>query len=447
MTRISTVGSLILGFMLCAVHASAEDNAVRVLHLDEAIKTALAHGPPVIQARAATEAARGRVDQARAGLLPQVTGTASYQKIHSSGAGRPITTTAPAGTAGTAAIGASSSRPSTYDLFSAGLNATQLLWDFGQTYNRTRAAGASRDALQTAERTARAETVQQVRRAFFLARAQRALVKVGEESVANQTRHLEQVQGFVAQGIRPDIDLAQARADLASARLTLINARSNYATARAQLNQVMGVFGPSTYDVADEQLDGIAGEDEPVERLMKNAFENRPEVMTLERQRRAAELTLSSLRGAYGPTLNAVGGISEAGFALDSLGTNWNVGLNLIWPIFQGGLTRGQTREAAANIDVSSAQLSAQKLSVRVEIEQALFGIQAGKASIEAARDALVNAQERLRLAEGRYAAGVGSIIELDDAQLALTTAAAQLVQSEYTLATARADLLFALGR
>jgi outer membrane protein len=58
----------------------------------------------------------------------------------------------------------------------------------------------------------------------------------------------------------------------------------------------------------------------------------------------------------------------------------------------------------------------------------------------------IANARERLRLAEGRYASGVGSVIELGDSQLALTTAAAQVVQANYQLSSARADLLAALG-
>ena len=60
---------------------------------------------------------------------------------------------------------------------------------------------------------------------------------------------------------------------------------------------------------------------------------------------------------------------------------------------------------------------------------------------------AAVNAKERLRLAERRYQTGVGSLIDLGDAQVAQTTAAAQLVQAEFTLSTARAQLVRALGR
>ncbi|HEX2660527.1 MAG TPA: TolC family protein, partial [Polyangia bacterium] len=89
----------------------------------------------------------------------------------------------------------------------------------------------------------------------------------------------------------------------------------------------------------------------------------------------------------------------------------------------------------------------AQRQQIRLEIEQARLGIRAAQALGAASEDALVNARDRLRLAEGRYQAGVGNIIELGDAQLAQTAAAAQRVQADYQLFTARAQLLKALGR
>jgi outer membrane protein len=123
------------------------------------------------------------------------------------------------------------------------------------------------------------------------------------------------------------------------------------------------------------------------------------------------------------------------------------VGVNLTWPLFQGGLTAGQSREAKANIEAAAAQLAQERLSIGVEVEQARLGIEAAKVVILAANDAETNARERFRLAEGRYESGVGSIIELDDAQLALLSAGAQKVQAAYDLAVARAELLSALGR
>ncbi|HEX4477487.1 MAG TPA: TolC family protein, partial [Polyangiaceae bacterium] len=99
------------------------------------------------------------------------------------------------------------------------------------------------------------------------------------------------------------------------------------------------------------------------------------------------------------------------------------------------------------NLDAAGAQIAQEELAVRLEVEQGLLDVQSAKVVISAAREALTNAKEQLRLAEGRYESGVGSIIELGDAQVAAANAAAQDVQAEYSLASARAELLSALGR
>jgi outer membrane protein len=432
-------------FLIVAASSSglaANEPAPRVLRLEDALSTALEHQPTVLQARAQTEAAAGRVEQARSAYLPQVTGTAAYQRVHSSssaGGSTAVTTT------GTGTVGFSSS--GTFNSFSAGVNATQLIYDFGTTIDRTKSAAQTRDAQQYSERTAKQQAMLQVRQSFFQAHEQRSLITVAQEAIANQERHLAQIQGFVEQGIRPEIDLAQARTDLANARVQLINAQAAYTTAKAQLNQAMGVQGPLDFDVSEEPLPAVAEENESVTRLASIAAESRPELRALERQQRAAELTLSAIRGQYGPTLSALGGVNEVGTSLDTLGLRWNVGVALNWPLFQGGLTAGQSREAKANIDVAKAQITQQQLQIRVDVETASLAVQTAKVVITAAADATLNAREQLRLAEGRYESGVGSIIELNDAQLALQNAEAQSVQAETSLALARAQLLLALGR
>jgi outer membrane protein len=89
----------------------------------------------------------------------------------------------------------------------------------------------------------------------------------------------------------------------------------------------------------------------------------------------------------------------------------------------------------------------AEELQVRLDVDSARLAVRAAKATIGAADDAVTSAREQLRLAEQRFATGVGNIIELNDAQVAYSSAAAQVVQAHYSLASARAQLLAALGR
>jgi outer membrane protein len=127
----------------------------------------------------------------------------------------------------------------------------------------------------------------------------------------------------------------------------------------------------------------------------------------------------------------------------------WNLfgGAQLTWEVFQGLLTRGQVHEANAALDGLHAQHDALVQQVWVAVEQAALAVRASQEALIASGEALKGAQARLRMADGRYAAGVGSIIELSDAELAAELAGAQEVGAQYDLATARAALCLALGR
>ena len=124
-----------------------------------------------------------------------------------------------------------------------------------------------------------------------------------------------------------------------------------------------------------------------------------------------------------------------------------SAGVFLTWNLFQGGLTTGVVHEAQGNLGYALAQLDAQRQQVRVDVDQALLAIRAAKAAQSSSRNALTAARQRLSLAEGRYQNGSGSVLELGDAQIAAANAAAQVVQTDFQLATARAQLLWALGR
>jgi outer membrane protein len=228
----------------------------------------------------------------------------------------------------------------------------------------------------------------------------------------------------------------------------VIAAENAYETAKAMLNQAMGAVAADTaYDVTSEPAMPVEGEDAPTARLAPAALAERPDLAALKLQREAGESTVRSFKGAYGPTVAAQASATENGSALDGLVPNVAVGLTVTWPLFQGGTTKGQIHEAEAAIARVDAQVEIAQLQVRAELEQARLGVRSGKAAIVAAEEARTAARERLRLAEGRYAQGIGSVIELGDAQVALTAAGAQIISAELNLATARATLLRVLGR
>jgi outer membrane protein len=411
--------------------------AAQVITLDQAVQTAREQQPQLRQARANTAAADARSGQALAPLLPQLTATGGYQRFVGNTFQTSATTPSLGGTGSVSSI----------NLWNDSLVLSQLIYDFGTSTKRWQAAKAQAEAQGATERATALLVDFNVRSAFFAARANLDLVKVAQDNLDNQLKHLQQTQGMVEAGTRAEIDLIQSRTDTANARVLLINAQNTYQTSKVTLNAAMGVLGPTDYDVSDDQMLPVQGEDATVDALLEEAYKARPEIKALEDQVRADQLTVRSFQGQYGPSLGLGAGARQTGPALDKLGWNAFVGVSLSWNIFQGGLTRSQVSEAEANAMATVALLDLQKLQVRSDVDSARLAVRAAKESLGATQEALLNARERLRLAEERYQVGVGSSIELGDAQVALTQAAAQAVQADDQLATARAQLLRAVGR
>jgi outer membrane protein len=413
--------------------------ARRVVTLEEAVQSARAHQPQLQQAQANTRAGVARAAEQRAGLLPQVGVTGAVQR-----AGGPRSVTVPSAT--DPARFTTVTRNTASTTWSGTASAEQVLFDPGTLF-RWRAARSSAEALRQAEGTTRLDVVSTVRAAYFAARADRDLARVARETAANDQAHLAQAQALVAVGTQAPIAVATARAALASAQLALIQAENSYANARTQLAQAMGLETWEDFEVGDETLPAVPGEEGELEPLLVEALQARPELASLSAQVHAEEQTRISSRTGYLPTVSARATYGAAGPRLDDTSESWTAGLSLTWSIFDGGLTHARVQEADANLDALRAQETSLRTSIRVALEQSFLGVRAARSSVQAAGEAEASAREQLRLAEGRYQAGAGSIIELQDAQLTLSNAAAQRVQAEYNLSAARAALLRALGR
>jgi len=408
-----------------------------LLSLDRALRTARSMHPALSQARANTRASEARTSEAFAPLLPQLVGQASYSRATANyvpKAGQYVPPMPPP------------ENSTSHPFWSFGLTLNQLVYDFGQTSGRWRAAQASEDAQRLTERATAISVSLTVRTAYFEACAQKALRDVALATLADQDHHLELIQGFVQVGSRALFDLAQARSARQSALLSSVNAQNAYRLAKVQLTQAMGLEGSSAFEVSGDTLPPVPEEEAGAERLFARALAARPDLKAAIAAVRADELTARAASGGYGPSLGLLAGLNEQGTTLDDLRWNWNGQATVTWQLFQGGLTRAQVAEADANSNAARAQVQLLRLQLMVMVEQARIGISGAKQSLATATNLVENTREQLRLAEGRYETGAGPLIDLEDAQAALQEALGQQIQAEFSLATARAQLLAVLA-
>jgi outer membrane protein TolC len=188
--------------------------------------------------------------------------------------------------------------------------------------------------------------------------------------------------------------------------------------------------------------------------LVAEALRQRPEYKQARLRSDAAEATVRQNFRDFFPGLFGVGSVgagrtendfqgqggSSAPGVFTRVDRDWQVGLELRWNIFDGGNKIARWKEAKATVEASQARVRDAQLAIWQDVEAAYVRVNEAEERIGAAQKAVESAQENFRLFQGRFDAGVGNIIELTDAQLALT-------QAQSTEAQALADFRIAIAR
>ncbi|MBI4593992.1 MAG: TolC family protein [Candidatus Rokubacteria bacterium] len=396
--------------------------AGRLLTLDEAVAIAL-EKQPQIQARLFDyAAARYRVDQALAPLFPQLTGTVSATKSQNS-----------------VFVGAAASPISTMrefnETFLAQAALSQLLFDFGKNLAATEAARKlSTVALEDVELQRQLISLS-VKEAYTNILFAQRLIRVSQQALERAQLNLKSAQGFFEVGTRPKSDVARAEVDVANAKLDLIRARNAERLARVALNTAMGIDVDTPTEVQDNLVYEVVTLDR--EQIRAEALRQRPEYRQSKLRAEAAEAQEKQAFRNFFPDITGSG---TYGGVRTELAENWTVTLSLSWSLYDGGGRIARYREAQANLEGAQARVKATELDVVRDVEQAQLTVLEGAERIQAAQAAVASAQENFRLAQGRFDAGVGTILEVTDAQLALT-------QAQNTEAQALTDYRIALYR
>ncbi len=161
---------------------------------------------------------------------------------------------------------------------------------------------------------------------------------------------------------------------------------------------------------------------------------------------RPAKFALSEKRLSY-PTLNVLASAGQIPYHDHTLHDDYAAaGFNLSIPVFNGGLFTARRNEAEREADARTHDVQELKLEVGEQVRDAWYSADEAYKSIDVTGRLLAESKEALRLAQDRYEAGLGSIVELNEAQLNETSAEITAADATYTYLTRRAQLDFATG-
>jgi outer membrane protein len=411
----------------------------RPLGADEAALIALHHQPTVLEATAAIAAARGRTQQARSGLLPLVAVTAGYSHVDTLAT---EATGAPSGVGGgTVTTGGGGVTVAGYQ---AAGTLRQLLFDFNHTRDLVRAEAALERVATANLSRVQSDLVLQVKQAFYTYVQDEALVAVNESNVRDQQAHLALAQARLTSGLGLPSDVVRAETAVADAILNLNVAQNNASVARVNLALFLGIDPRTPLQTAASGEPTIGTND--VDALVRTALTQRPDIREFQENLRATQYDVSAAKTTNAPSLSASISASTRGANFPPGNDFLTIGANIVWDPFDGGLTAGRVREARANQLSAQAQLMGTQLAVTSDVSQAYINLLTAQQRVTTADAEVANAQESVRLASGRYRAGVGTFIDVTDAQAALLTAQTNRVNVQSTVDQERAALAHAIG-
>lgn len=442
--------TLVLTMVAIAVPAATNTpgRLLRPLSTVEAIDIALQQNSAILRSKANLRASHGIEVQTRAIALPRVNIGSQYTANERSATDkfRPASGS-PSNTFLTRAFEFADQR------WSADVKVVQSIYEGGRIQSAVRTARLTREQALLNHQTAIDDVVRDLRIAYSDVLLGEQLITVQEASVKLLEEELRETRKRFDAGTVPQFNVLRAEVELANARPRLIRARNTYRIAKDTLATLLGETIPR--DIEDvrlqltDKLDSRAVEMKLSDALTK-AFEGRSELAALRKTVSLREQQLVDARAGYKPSVQVFAGYGAKSSQFSSDLTDelhgWQAGAQLNWDIFDGFLTQGRVEQAEALRDSANEDVTDITRRIELEVRTAWSSFVEAREVLESQQKVQEQAQEALRLADARVAAGTATQLDVLNAQTALTEARSTQAQALRDYAVARARLERAIG-
>jgi outer membrane protein len=402
--------------------------------LDQLIQLALQNQPSMRASQSARDAASANLGIANSAYFPILTTTLSYNR----------------GTQNIAqGISPATGNPISRNISNISVNnqnytvaLNQNVFDSFQREWRVEGARENLNASNLDLSTTRQNVILSVQQGYYNYILALHLVAVQQEAVDANTQNLNRVRGFFEVGVRPRFDVTQAQVQLSNAQLALVQARNQVDTTLAAFKNAIGVPDLPPFRLKEElEIPATIGS---LEDSIRTALSYRTELQAAQARIRSAEAALEVARRNFLPTLAATANWSYRGQDLP-LAPNWTAGVAVTVPVLNPPLF-SQLNEVAANLASAQANEQITRQTVILDVQQNYANLLGARESIRTSEVLVQQARENLELARGRYQVGVGPLIDVTNAQLSLTQAENQNIQSIVSFKLFEAGLRKAMG-
>jgi TolC family type I secretion outer membrane protein len=398
----------------------AEQPLDHALNLQEIVNLALCNNPQTRVAWANSLVQAAQVGVSKAGYLPSVSLNAADNRTSGTNPG--------------------------VDQRSAGVTLSYLLYDFG---SRSASLENASQLLAAANAT-QDSTVQSVFLSavqdYYQVQATSAALDSALESERAARESFDAAEARYKAGSATPADKLQAQTAYSQATLNRITADGNLKNAQGTLANMIGLDANRGVPLAPANTVAVPENFErDIGTLIEQARKRRPDLQAAEAEVKAAQAGADEARAAGRPTISLTASSNRYNYSgIDGHGST--VGINLSVPIFSGYSTTYRVRSAEAQLEARNAQLEQVHLRVALDVWTAYQNLTTATQSLRTTAVLLDSAQQSEKVALGRYKAGVGSILDLLNAQSALAGARLQRIQSTFNWNISRATLAQAMG-
>jgi len=336
--------------------------------------------------------------------------------------------------------------PIIYPRAATGATVSQLITDFGRTTNLVSSAKSSAKAEGENSAATTAQIIMAVDQAFYNALETKALLQVARQTVDARQLIVDQVSALTQAKLKSDLDLSFASVDLARAKLLQLEASNNAETSLAVLSAILGYPDQQNFDLVETWNEPEQPEPD-VTPLIAAAMQHRPEVLALQDQVEAAEKFGHAEHDLWKPTVSALGTVGVAPVRNENL-PNWYgaVGVNVNIPVFNGFLYDARAKTADLQTSVAKQKLMDQRNNIARDVRTSWQDSQRAFARLGVTKQLREQANLALNLAQSRYNLGLGSIIELGQAELQKTEADIADTDAQYQYRLTRLALAYTMG-
>ena len=437
-----SVVAALLAFVVRAAEAQAPTPPQRI-SLADAARMAAAQTAGVQSAEAQVQAAQARVTQTRSALLPQIEAVPNWSShtVNSASFGFNF----PAAPGQKPLLDPNGQIIGPVKLYDFRAQASQTLFD-PAAQQRVRAARASVAAANANVSTAAEAAATTAATAYVRALRGDAVVqaRIADSTLAADLLRIAQDQ--LSAGVGVALDVTRAQSQLATIRAQLIAARNDRDRGMLDLRRALNLPLDQPIVLTDSlsalAVPAAANEQAAVD----TALATRPDIRAADAQLAAAEQQLKAIRATRLPTVGVFGNDGPTGLGLNHLLNTYAYGIQVTWPVFEGGRREGQTQEQEAlahDIEIRRRDLRQQ---VSLDVRSAMLDLASAQEQVGAAQERERLAEQEVTQARERFRAGVAGNADVITASLSLNSARTALVDALTAQQAARVSLAHAEG-